>query len=111
MTLRDQDLEALFESFPTLPSTPELKIPVPDSEKFNLIAQLVQQGEFQNGKTTTIDGLRVDFARGWGLVRASNTSAALTLRFEGEEQGIITQMQALFKRELLKVDSSLQIPF
>lgn len=111
MTLRDQDLEALFESFPTLPSTPELKIPVPDSGKFNLIAQLVQQGEFQNGKATTIDGLRVDFARGWGLVRASNTSAALTLRFEGEEQDIITQMQALFKRELLKIDSSLQIPF
>jgi len=111
MTLRDQDLESLFEGFPTLPATPELKISVPDTEKFNIVEQLVQQGEFQNGKATTIDGLRVDFARGWGLVRASNTSAALTLRFEAEEQVIIKQMQELFKRELLKVNSSLQIPF
>jgi len=111
MTLRDQDLESLFESFPTLPATPELKIPVPDTEKFNIVEQLIQQGEFKNGKAITIDGLRVEFARGWGLVRASNTSAALTLRFEAEEPDIIKQMQELFKRELLKVNSSLQIPF
>lgn len=111
MTLRDQDLTSLFQNFPKLPSTPELKVAVADSEKFKLVETLIQQGDFQNGKATTIDGLRVDFARGWGLVRASNTSAALTLRFEAEEEDIIEQMQDLFKRELLKVDASLQLPF
>lgn len=111
MTLRDQDIDSLFDSFPNLPSTPELKIPVAEAHKFELVEQLVQNGDFQNGKPITIDGLRVDFPKGWGLVRASNTSAALTLRFEAETEEVLVQLQQLFKRELLKIDSSLDIPF
>lgn len=111
MTLRDQDIDSLFDSFPNLPSTPELKIPVAETRKFELVKQLIQEGDFQNGKPITIDGLRVDFSKGWGLVRASNTSAALTLRFEAETQEVLTQLQQLFKRELLKIDSSLDVPF
>ncbi len=111
MTLRDQDLDSLFASFPTLPSTPELKIPAEETRKFELVDALIRDGNFQDGKPITIDGLRVDFAKGWGLVRASNTSAALTLRFEAETQEALQQLQQLFKRELLKVDNTLQIPF
>ncbi len=111
MTLRDQDLDSLFESFPSLPSTPELKIPVPETQKFELVEALIQNGDFQNGKPITLDGLRVDFPKGWGLVRASNTSAALTLRFEAESESVLEQLQQLFKRELLKIDASLDIPF
>ncbi|WP_460854116.1 phosphomannomutase/phosphoglucomutase [Pseudomaricurvus hydrocarbonicus] len=111
MTLRDQDIDSLFESFPVLPSTPELKIPVAEERKFAIVEQLIQQGDFQNGKPITIDGLRVDFSKGWGLVRASNTSAALTLRFEAETEAVLAQLQQLFKRELLKIDSALDVPF
>ncbi|WP_439135421.1 phosphomannomutase/phosphoglucomutase [Pseudomaricurvus sp.] len=111
MTLRDQDMDSLFDSFPNLPSTPELKIPVAETRKFELVEQLVENGDFQNGRPITIDGLRVDFPKGWGLVRASNTSAALTLRFEAETEEVLVQLQELFKRELLKIDSSLDIPF
>lgn len=111
MTLRDQDIDSLFESFPMLPATPEIKIAVAEEDKFSIIEQLIQSGDFQNGKPITIDGLRVDFPKGWGLVRASNTSAALTLRFEAETDGVLEQLQQLFKRELLKVDDSLNIPF
>ncbi|MBU3068743.1 phosphomannomutase/phosphoglucomutase [Aestuariicella sp. G3-2] len=111
MTLRDQGIDSLFDSFPNLPSTPELKIPVAETRKFELVKQLIQEGDFQNGKPITIDGLRVDFSKGWGLVRASNTSAALTLRFEAETREVLTQLQQLFKRELLKIDSSLDVPF
>jgi phosphomannomutase / phosphoglucomutase len=111
MTLRDQDIDSLFESFPTLPATPELKIPVAETQKFELVEALIQNGDFQNGKPITLDGLRVDFPKGWGLVRASNTSAALTLRFEAESESVLEQLQQLFKRELLKVDASLDIPF
>lgn len=111
MTLRDQDLDSLFDSFPNLPSTPEIKIPVDESQKFQLIDALSEQGDFQNGKIITLDGLRIDFPKGWGLVRASNTSAALTLRFEAESESVLEQLQQLFKRELLKVDNSLDIPF
>lgn len=111
MTLRDQDIDSLFASFPSLPSTPEIKIPVPEERKFELVEELVKHGDFQNGKPITIDGLRVDFSKGWGLVRASNTSAALTLRFEAETEDALAQLQQLFKLELLKIDSSLDIPF
>ena len=111
ITLRDQKIDDIFASFPPMVSTPELKIPSSDNDKFALIDKLGRQGDFQNGAITSIDGLRVDFPKGWGLVRASNTSPALTLRFEAENQETLEKIQLLFKRELLKVDSSLTLPF
>src|SRR5690606_2714301 len=78
VTLRDQKIDDIFAAFPILPATPEFKIKVADDKKFSIIQTLQAQGDFQNGKITTIDGLRVDFNKGWGLVRASNTSPALT---------------------------------
>ncbi|MGB3610229.1 MAG: phosphomannomutase/phosphoglucomutase [Cellvibrio sp.] len=111
ITLRDQKIDDVFEAFPILPATPELKIAVPDADKAALIQQLIEQGDFQSGKPTTIDGLRVDFAKGWGLVRPSNTSAALTLRFEAETEEILEKIKRLFKRELLKIKPDLNIEF
>lgn len=111
ITLRDQKIDDIFTAFPLLPATPELKISVRDEDKFALVEKLIAQGDFQNGKPTTIDGLRVDFSKGWGLVRASNTSPALTLRFEAESQEALEKIQQLFKRELLKLDSNLPINF
>ena len=97
--------------FPQLYSTPELKIAVPEHAKFNLISKIADGGDFANGTITTIDGLRVDYTKGWGLVRASNTSPALTLRFEAESPDALEKIQQIFKRELLKADNSLAIPF
>ena len=111
MTMRDQDLDTLFQAFPQLPITPELKIAVAEERKFSLVDELIARGDFSSGKINTIDGLRVDFAKGWGLVRASNTSAALTLRFEGETQETLEQLQSLFRRELRKIDATLAIDF
>lgn len=111
LTLRDQGIDEAFDDFPILPATPEIKVKVANEAKFDLVKRLIKQGDFQSGKITTVDGLRVDFAKGWGLVRASNTSAALTLRFEGETEEALRKIQQLFKRELLKVDSSLQLGF
>lgn len=111
ITLRDESIDETFEAFPLLPATPELKIPVPENEKFALVEKLIEQGDFKNGKASTIDGLKVDFDKGWGLVRASNTSAALTLRFEAESESALKLIQELFKRELLKIDSRLPIDF
>jgi phosphomannomutase/phosphoglucomutase len=111
MTLRDQSLDDIFASFPVLPATPELKIEVPEESKFSLIEKLAKQADFSSGKITTLDGIRVDFAKGWGLVRASNTSPCLTLRFEGETEQVVEHLQQVFKRELLKIDSNLRFPF
>ena len=100
-------IDAIFAAFPQLYSTPEIKIAIPELDKFGLIKKLSEIGEFANGTITTIDGLRVDYTKGWGLVRASNTSPALTLRFEAESHESLEKIQQIFKRELLKVDARL----
>lgn len=107
ITLRDQKIDDIFAAFPQLYSTPEIKIAIPELDKFGLIKKLIEIGDFANGTITTIDGLRVDYTKGWGLVRASNTSPALTLRFEAESHESLEKIQQIFKRELLKVDNRL----
>ncbi len=107
ITLRDQKIDDIFAAFPQLYSTPEIKIAVPEIDKFGLINKLSELGDFANGTITTIDGLRVDYTKGWGLVRASNTSPALTLRFEAESHESLEKIQQIFKRELLKIDNRL----
>jgi len=111
ITLRDQKIDDIFAGFPQLMSTPELKIPFAEQDKFDFMKKLVEHGEFPGGSVTTIDGLRVDYTKGWGLVRASNTSPALTLRFEAESQEALEKIQQLFKKELLKIDKNLSINF
>nr|WP_269783281.1 phosphomannomutase/phosphoglucomutase [Marinibactrum halimedae] len=111
MSLREQDLDSIFESFPALPASPEIRIPVAEEEKFEVIERLVESGDFQSGKSSTIDGLRVEFAKGWGLIRASNTGPELTLRFEGDSEDVIDQLKALFKREIAKVAKDLTLDF
>jgi phosphomannomutase/phosphoglucomutase len=111
MSIRDQDLDTIFASLPTAASTPEIRIAVPEDIKFSIIRKLEEAGEWGNGKVTSIDGVRVDFAKGWGLVRASNTAAELTLRFEADDNDALMTVQHVFKQQLQLVDSSLQLPF
>jgi phosphomannomutase/phosphoglucomutase len=111
MSLREQDLDSILENFPALPATPEIKIPVDESEKVKLIQQLIRKGDFGEGRLTTMDGLRVDFAEGWGLVRPSNTSAALTLRFEAESEAALEKVVDRFKRQLAKLEPPLELDF
>lgn len=111
MSIRDQDLDGIFAAFPDSASTPEIRIAVPEEKKFSIIERLVEKGEWGNGKCTTLDGIRVDFAKGWGLVRASNTSAALTLRFEADDQETLATVQHVFRQQLMQVDKGLRLPF
>ncbi len=111
ITLRDQNIDDIFAAFPQLYSTPELKVAVSEQAKFGLISKIAESGDFANGTITTIDGVRVDYTKGWGLVRASNTSPALTLRFEAESPEALEKIQQIFKRELLKADNTLTVSF
>lgn len=111
MTLRDQNLDEMIESFPEQIATEEIIVSVDDSRKFSLVDELIAGADFQNGERSIVDGLRVDFGKGWGLVRASNTAAALTLRFEAENEETLQDLQALFKRELHKIDANLELNF
>lgn len=100
--------QEIFESFPYTVSTPEIKVEVTEESKFELIEQLKNKADFGDGSITTIDGIRVDYSDGWGLVRASNTSPCLTLRFEADTQDALKRIQEVFRSQLRKTDPSLQ---
>ncbi len=100
-------LDELLEEFPSSLVTPEIQIQVDDQEKFTIIEQLKENASFSEGTINTVDGIRVDYADGWGLVRASNTNAALTLRFEADSDSAMKRIKNLFKSELKSVRDDL----
>ena len=101
----------VFKSFPASEVTPEINVPVAEERKFDLVNRLSNQGAFGEGKMIDIDGVRVEYGDGWGLVRASNTTPNLVIRFEGETQEAIARIKKIFKQQLLMVDSSLNLDF
>jgi len=107
MAIREQGLDEMVASFEPRYSTPEIKIDIADEEKFAVMDKLVSGHNFVDGKISTIDGLRVDLPHGWGLVRASNTSAALTLRFEAESEEALKNIKSSFQQQLQSIDSNL----
>jgi phosphomannomutase / phosphoglucomutase len=106
-----QDSSALFKEIPNSINTPELKIAVNEDEKFLLMEQLINRANFSAAEHITIDGLRVNFEDGWGLVRPSNTTPCLVLRFEAESEVVLTRIQTLFRDLLLAVKPDLVLPF
>ena len=106
------DSEAIFAAIPNSVTTSELKISVSEEEKFNLMQQLIDGANFTEAdNVTTIDGLRVNFVDGWGLVRASNTSPYLILRFEAINQSMLNHIQLIFREWMLSVKPDLVLPF
>ena len=99
---RSPDANAVLHALPTSHSTPEINVACAEGEPHALVAQMVAQARFDApAQTTTIDGLRVDWPDGFGLIRASNTTPVLVLRFEGHTadalQRIEGQMLALLR--------------
>ncbi len=101
----------LFASLPAAHSTPELRLPMPEAAHAAFMQRLRAALDFPDGALTDIDGIRVDFARGWGLIRPSNTTPCLTLRFEGEDEAALKDVQQRFRTLLLRVEPSLNLPF
>ncbi|KZZ05940.1 phosphoglucomutase [Oleiphilus sp. HI0073] len=110
--IEDRSAEEVFADFPEDLSTPEINITVSDESKFELIEKLcARAAAFEDGNVSTIDGLRVDFADGWGLCRASNTTPVLVLRFEADDEAALKRIQQRFKDQLLAIDESLNVAF
>jgi phosphomannomutase/phosphoglucomutase len=101
----------IFAALPNSLATPEINVEIGDDKKHRFVEQLAERGIFGNGKLIDIDGVRVEFSHGWGLVRASNTTPNLVIRFEGENQESIEQMKQLFKQQMLMIDSRLNLDF
>lgn len=100
-----------FSVIPNSINTPEIKIPIHDDEKFSFMQRFSEQAKFVDARIIVIDGLRVEFPNGWGLLRASNTTPCLVARFEALDQISLQKIQALFKVQLKAVDENLAIPF
>jgi phosphomannomutase/phosphoglucomutase len=108
----NEECEALFANIPNSIITPELRVAVNEAEKFQLMQTLVDRASFQDADdVNTIDGLRVSFADGWGLVRPSNTTPYLILRFEAINEVILQQIQQTFRKWMLSVKEDLILPF
>lgn len=106
------DSDTVFAAIPDSVNTPELKVLVPEAEKFAVMQQLIDGASFDDAKEIiTIDGLRVNFAHGWGLVRPSNTTPYLVLRFEAMNDMMLEEIQASFRAWMLSIRPELNLPF
>ncbi len=101
----------VFADLPDSVNTPELTIEMEEGENQQFIEQLFTAANFQNGNILNIDGMRVDFDDGWGLVRASNTTPSLVLRFEADNQEALKRIQDQFKQLMLQIKPDLYLPF
>ena len=103
------DPSATLNNQPDEVSTPELHIKLKEGENH---ARLGKEAMFTDAKDIiTIDGLRVEYADGFGLMRASNTTPVIVLRFEADDEAGLKRIQDDFRRVLLKANADLQLPF
>lgn len=101
----------IFAQLPDSINTPELKLAVTEEKKWALLDSLKKRAFFIDADINVIDGIRVDYEDGWGLIRASNTTPNLILRFEADSYASLERIQKIFKQQLLNVDSELILPF
>jgi len=109
VSAESRTVDDLFAQFPVTFSTPEIKINTTDRAKFEIMDRLRSEANFGDGTITTIDGLRVDYSDGWGLIRPSNTSPVLSLRFEADGQSALQRIQKIFQKQLTAIDPALKI--
>lgn len=106
-----RDLDSIFAQLPDSITTPELQLPIADELKFNTMDKLQKSVPFSNAAICTIDGIRADFADGWGLVRASNTTPCLVFRFEADNDEAMQRIQREFDSWIRALDPTLSLPF
>jgi phosphomannomutase/phosphoglucomutase len=105
------DAETIFAGLPKGVSTPELKIEVAEGEQYRFVDEFIAKAKFEGARIATIDGLRADWPDGWGLVRASNTTPSLVLRFDAKDSEALARVEAAFREQLLAVNPALKLPF
>jgi phosphomannomutase/phosphoglucomutase len=100
-----------LNALPNGVSTPEIKVDAPNADPHAFVERFRAAAKFEGARNSTIDGLRVDWPDGWGLVRASNTTPVLVLRFDADSQVALARIQGAFREQLLAVDPELKLPF
>jgi phosphomannomutase/phosphoglucomutase len=106
-----EEPEAIFAQLPKGVSTPEIKIDVAEGEQYRFVDEFVAKAKFEGARIATIDGVRADWPDGWGLVRASNTTPSLVMRFDAKDSEALARVQAAFREQLLAINPALKLPF
>lgn len=109
--LEERTPKEIFDALPNSVSTPELKIPMQEGQTHRFIASFQSKASFDGARLTTIDGVRADWPDGWGLVRASNTTPVLVLRFDADSADALRRIQDAFRTQLLALEPELKLPF
>jgi phosphomannomutase/phosphoglucomutase len=103
--------EEIFATLPKGVSTPELHIQMAEGQNHPFVARFRERADFAGARITTIDGVRADWPDGWGLVRASNTTPVLVLRFDADNPDALKRIEEQFRTQILACDSTLTLPF
>jgi phosphomannomutase/phosphoglucomutase len=109
---READPNATLDALPDAVATPELHLHCAEGEHYTLIERLKKEAKFDGAeRVIDIDGLRVEYADGFGLMRASNTTPLIVLRFEADTDAAIARIQAQFRAVLLAAKADAKLPF
>ncbi|MFL2727080.1 MAG: phosphomannomutase/phosphoglucomutase [Gammaproteobacteria bacterium] len=103
----ESELAELLGEFPDGFTTPEINLDVDEDKKFQIVDEFKKSASFENASISMLDGLRVEYEDGWGLLRASNTTPKLVLRFEGTSQKSLDGIIRKFDEEFQKVHPNL----
>jgi phosphomannomutase / phosphoglucomutase len=109
---REPDANRVLKELPSAPSTPELHWPLAEGEPHALVARLQQSSPFPGAeRVLTIDGVRAEYADGFGLARPSNTTPVIVLRFEADTEQALARIQAEFRAALQPLKPQTPLPF
>ncbi len=106
-----RDATMIFAALPDTVNTPELGLTMDEGEHYKLIDELLANAKFPDAEVHKIDGLRVDFENGFGLVRASNTTPKLVFRFEADNEENLELIMGRFRNLINTTRSGLSLPF
>jgi phosphomannomutase/phosphoglucomutase len=106
-----KSLDTLAAALPIAFSPEEILIPVAEGDQFAIVSAIKDNITWQGATVDTIDGLRVDYEDGWGLIRGSNTSPNLSLRFEAKDSKILSDIQSKFRQAIKAIRPNLKLRF
>ena len=110
LSQENQLLKAL-EDLPKTHTTPEIDIEFKGNSHFKFIEEFIRVSKFDQYNVSLIDGIKISNDESWGLIRASNTSPKITLRFESATEDGLKSIKNDIKNAILKIDNKLDLPF
>ena len=102
LSTTEESITQMLSDLPKMVNTPEIRIDCPDEIKFNIVSDIAKEFKNEGYKVVDVDGARVIFEDGWGLIRASNTQPVLVLRFEAKDKERLDKIQQIFREKLKK---------